>query len=76
MLEIWGRPPNLPPIKLDFDRFGRPIGTNQSKFSEFLGTIARKGTHCPLDVEDWHKIPTEYKKKMLHVIKVIKVQYF
>lgn len=71
MLEVWGRPSALPCIKLDFDSFGRPIGPNQGKFSEFLGTMARKGTYCPLDVEEWHKMPDGYKKKMLDVIKVI-----
>lgn len=76
MLEIWGRPTTLPRIQLDFDGFGRPIGPNRSKFSEFLGTIARNGMHCPLDVEDWHKMPNEYKMKMLHVVKVSNVSYF
>lgn len=69
MMEIWGRPSSLPRIQLDFDRFGRPIGPNQSKFCEFLGTVARNGMYCPLDVEDWHKMPGEYKKKMLHIVK-------
>ncbi|KAH6801006.1 hypothetical protein C2S52_001470 [Perilla frutescens var. hirtella] len=69
MLEIWGRPSILPRIHLNFDRFGRPVGPNQSKFCEFLGTIARNGMYCPHDVEDWHKMPIEYKRKMLHVVK-------
>ncbi|KAH6775457.1 hypothetical protein C2S52_013018 [Perilla frutescens var. hirtella] len=69
MLEIWGRPSTLPRIQLDFDKFGRPIGPNRSKFCEFLGTIARNGMYCPLDAEDWHKMPNEYKTKMLNIVK-------
>ncbi|KAH6768484.1 hypothetical protein C2S51_013820 [Perilla frutescens var. frutescens] len=69
MLEIWGRSSTMPHIKLDFDCYGRPIGTNRSKFCEFLGTISRNGMYCPLDVEDWQKMPTEYKKKMLNIVK-------
>ncbi|KAH6780801.1 hypothetical protein C2S52_012038 [Perilla frutescens var. hirtella] len=69
MLEIWGRSSTMPRIKLDFDCYGRPIGTNRSKFCEFLGTISRNGMYCPLDVEDWQKMPTEHKKKMLNIVK-------
>ncbi|KAG6521865.1 hypothetical protein ZIOFF_018998 [Zingiber officinale] len=32
-------------------------------------TLARNGKFCPIDVEDWHKMPMENKKKMLDVIK-------
>lgn len=71
MLQIWGRPSNLPPIPLDFDSLGRPVGPNQGKFSEFLGTIARNGIYCPLDVQDWHKMPKENKSRRLDIVKVI-----
>lgn len=75
MLQIWGRPSTLPLISLDFDNLGRPIGPNQSKFSEFLGTIARNGMYCPLDVESWYKMPHEYKKRMLEIVKVIEILF-
>ncbi|KAL8472330.1 hypothetical protein ACS0TY_029517 [Phlomoides rotata] len=69
MLKIWGRPSTLPLIKVDFDGYGRPIGENKSAFTEFLGTIARKGTYCPIDVENWHKMPKQNKKYMIQIIK-------
>ncbi|XP_073019535.1 uncharacterized protein [Primulina eburnea] len=69
MKEIWGRPSTLPRIKIQCDDMGRPIGSRRNKFTDFLGTLARNGKFCPIDVEDWHKMPLDSKKKMLDVIK-------
>ncbi|XP_075482534.1 uncharacterized protein LOC142522850 isoform X5 [Primulina tabacum] len=69
MKEIWGRPITLPRIKIRCDDMGRPIGSRRNKFTEFLGTLARNDKFCPIDVEDWHKMPLDSKKKMLDVIK-------
>ncbi|XP_073301909.1 uncharacterized protein [Primulina huaijiensis] len=69
MKEIWGRPNTLPRIKIRCDDMGRPIGSRRNKFTDFLGTLARNGKFCPIDVEDWHKMPLDSKKKMLDVIK-------
>lgn len=73
MKEIWGRPSTLPRIKIRCDDMGRPIGSRRNKFTDFLGTLARNGKFCPIDVEDWHKMPLDSKKKMLDVIKVIEM---
>ncbi|XP_042465732.1 uncharacterized protein LOC122048203 [Zingiber officinale] len=69
MKEIWGRPSTLPRIEITCDDMGRPIGTKRNKFTDFLGSLARNGKYCPIDVENWHKMPTEKKKDMLNVIK-------
>ncbi|XP_073149804.1 uncharacterized protein [Henckelia pumila] len=69
MKEIWGRPSTLPRIKIRCDDMGRPIGSRRNKFTDFLGTLARNGKYCPIDVEGWHKMPLDIKKKMLDVIK-------
>ncbi|XP_073057312.1 uncharacterized protein [Primulina eburnea] len=69
MKEIWGRPSTLPRIKIRCDDMGRPIGSRRNKFTDFLGTLARNGKFCPIDVEEWHKMPLDSKKKMLDVIK-------
>ncbi|XP_075494396.1 uncharacterized protein LOC142531984 [Primulina tabacum] len=69
MKEIWGRPSTLPRIKIRCDDMGRPIGSRRNKFTDFLGTLARNGKFCPIDVEDWHKMPLDSKKTMLGVIK-------
>ncbi|XP_073033343.1 uncharacterized protein [Primulina eburnea] len=70
MKEIWGRPSTLPRIKIRCDDMGRPIGSRRNKFTDFLGTLARNGKFCLIDVEDWHKMPLDSKKKMLDVIKI------
>ncbi|XP_075516370.1 uncharacterized protein LOC142551173 isoform X6 [Primulina tabacum] len=62
MKEIWGRPSTLPRIKIRCDDMGRPIGSRRNKFTDFLGTLARNGKFCPIDVEDWHKMPLDSKK--------------
>ncbi|XP_075475070.1 uncharacterized protein LOC142505838 [Primulina tabacum] len=69
MKEIWGRPSTLPRIKIRCDDMGRPIGSRRNKFTDFLGTLARNGKFCPIDVEDWNKMPLDSKKKMLDVVK-------
>ncbi|XP_073285449.1 uncharacterized protein [Primulina huaijiensis] len=70
MKEIWGRPNTLPRIKIRCDDMGRPIGSRRNKFTDFLGTLARNAKFCPIDVEDWQKMPLDSKKKMLDVIKI------
>ncbi|XP_073126771.1 uncharacterized protein [Henckelia pumila] len=69
MKEIWGRPSTLPRINIQCDDMGRPIGSRRNKFTDFLGTLARNGKFCPIDVEGWHKMPLDTKKKMLDVVK-------
>ncbi|KAL8513842.1 hypothetical protein ACS0TY_013092 [Phlomoides rotata] len=71
MLKIWVRPSILPLIKVDFDRYGRPLVANKKTFTEFLGTIARNSKFCPIDVENWHKVSKEYKRDVIRLINVI-----
>ncbi|CAI9115546.1 OLC1v1016470C1 [Oldenlandia corymbosa var. corymbosa] len=54
MLATWGRPWNLPPIKLDFDDDGK--------------AIARNNMYCPIHINDWRKIHDEDKEDMLATI--------
>ncbi|XP_073036742.1 uncharacterized protein [Primulina eburnea] len=69
MKEIWGRPSTLPRIKIRCDDMGPPIGSRRNNLTDFLGILARNGKFCSIDVEDWHKMPLDSKKKMLDVIK-------
>ncbi|KAH6798267.1 hypothetical protein C2S52_022821 [Perilla frutescens var. hirtella] len=41
MQNIWGRAPNLPPIHVEYNEFGQPIGGENSKLCHFLGSISR-----------------------------------
>ena len=70
MKEIWGRPKDLPRIEIKLDDNGIPI-SEKTSFSEFLGSLARNGMYCPIDVESWLKMPRKLKMDMLEVIKVM-----
>ncbi|XP_027158101.1 uncharacterized protein LOC113768932 [Coffea eugenioides] len=68
MKEIWGRPKDFPRIEIKLDDNGIPI-SEKTSFSEFLGSLARNGMYCPIDVESWLKMPRKLKMDMLEVIK-------
>nr|XP_027093538.1 uncharacterized protein LOC113713931 [Coffea arabica] len=68
MKEIWGRPKDLPQIEIKLDDNGIPI-SEKTSFFEFLGSLARNGMYCPIDVESWLKMPKKLKMDMLEVIK-------
>ncbi|XP_047947132.1 uncharacterized protein LOC125193392 isoform X2 [Salvia hispanica] len=69
MKNIWGRPLNLPLMSVEYNEFGQPIGGEKSKLCHFLGTIARNGHQCPLDIKSWHAMPKENKDEMLNIVK-------
>ncbi|XP_027174484.1 uncharacterized protein LOC113774118 [Coffea eugenioides] len=69
MIEIWGKPSSCHQYKVRFDKDGEPIGKNKSKFTEFLGTIARNGKYAPLDVTDWREMTNDKKQDMLVLVK-------
>ena len=72
MTEIWGKPSSCHRYKVRFDKDGEPVGKNKSKFTEFLGTIARNGKYAPLDVTDWREMTNDKKQDMLVLVKVMK----
>ncbi|XP_071926243.1 uncharacterized protein [Coffea arabica] len=55
-------------IEITLDDNGIPI-SEKTSFSEFLGSLARNGMYCPVDVETWLKVPRKLKMDMLEVIK-------
>ncbi|XP_027157821.1 uncharacterized protein LOC113759443 [Coffea eugenioides] len=69
MTEIWGKPSSCHRYKVRFDKDGEPVGKNKSKFTEFLGTIARNGKYAPLDVTDWREMTNDKKQDMLVLVK-------
>ncbi|KAG6428069.1 hypothetical protein SASPL_112318 [Salvia splendens] len=70
MKNIWGRPLNLPPIHVEYNEFGQAIGGEDSTLCHFLGSIARSGNYCPIDIKSWHAIPKERKTEMLDIVKL------
>ncbi|KAL8506495.1 hypothetical protein ACS0TY_017402 [Phlomoides rotata] len=76
MPHIWAissKQSNIQPLKIEFNKYGQPIGRNKSKYVEFLGTIVRNGNLAPLNFKDWHKVPASLKKDMLDKVKGIYV---
>ncbi|XP_027150389.1 uncharacterized protein LOC113750631 [Coffea eugenioides] len=49
--------------------WGRHVGTNRSKFNEFLGALARIGKYAPIDIDSWRKVPKSLKNDMIDVVK-------
>ncbi|KAL8473550.1 hypothetical protein ACS0TY_030396 [Phlomoides rotata] len=72
MPHIWAissKQSNIQPLKIEFNKYGQPIGRNKRKYVEFLGTIVRNGNLAPLNFKDWHKVPASLKKDMLDKVK-------
>ncbi|KAH6796821.1 hypothetical protein C2S52_021375, partial [Perilla frutescens var. hirtella] len=70
MQNIWGRPPHLPRIQVEYNKSGQPIGGESSTLSHFLGSILRNGKYCPTDVMNWHKMPSTKKSEILDTVKL------
>lgn len=61
MGKIWGRPTNLPRIKVVYNSRGQAIDGEKSTLVEFLGSLARNGKYCPIDVKSWDKMTSDQK---------------
>ncbi|KAH6769431.1 hypothetical protein C2S51_014767 [Perilla frutescens var. frutescens] len=70
MQNIWGRPPHLPRIQVEYNKSGQPVGGESSTLSHFLGSISRNGKYCPIDVINWHKMPSTKKSEILDTVKL------
>lgn len=68
MTSVWGQPTSHR-YKVKFNKLGKPVGKNKSRFTEFLGTISRNGSYAPIDVQDWRKIDNSRKKDMLKIVR-------
>ncbi|KAG8383449.1 hypothetical protein BUALT_Bualt04G0014400 [Buddleja alternifolia] len=65
--KIWGLPLGVK-LPVQLNKFGQPIYDNNSQFSTFLGTLAKMGPYCPIDILDWHKVPKSNKNEMLGIV--------
>lgn len=71
MKSVWGCPLNLQRRYVEYNDYGQPIGGESSTLTHFLGSIARNGKYCPIDVKDWCAMSKENKTDMLELVKVI-----
>ncbi|KAG8384186.1 hypothetical protein BUALT_Bualt04G0091900 [Buddleja alternifolia] len=70
--KICGLPPGVK-LPVQLKKFGQPIDDNSSQFSTFLGTLAKMGTYCPIDILDWRQVPKSNKKEMLGIVQGRKI---
>ncbi|KAG2538550.1 hypothetical protein PVAP13_9NG425456 [Panicum virgatum] len=52
----------------DCNQLGQPIGKEGGLLGQFLGTIARNGGYCPIDVNDWRKVKKDSAETILQCI--------
>jgi hypothetical protein len=59
-------------IVVQCNKLGQPIGKG-GLLGQFLGTIARNGGYCPIDVKNWRKVKKDSGDTILQVIQVCKI---
>ncbi|XP_031373418.1 uncharacterized protein LOC116188293 isoform X2 [Punica granatum] len=70
MRDLWGLQDDERKV-VSFNSFGQPNDPeNSSKLANFLGTIARDGTHAPLHYLTWRKMPGHHKEEMVKLVKL------
>ncbi|CAO2199952.1 unnamed protein product, partial [Urochloa humidicola] len=55
-------------IVVKCNQLGQPIGKEGGLLGQFLGTIARNGGYCPVDINDWRKVKKDNAETMLQLI--------
>jgi len=59
-------------IVVKCNKLGQPIGKEGGLLEQFLGTVARNGGYCPVDIKDWRKVKKDNAATMLQLIQVRK----
>jgi hypothetical protein len=76
LAHVW----NLPAaerITVKCNRFGQPIGNGGGLLGQFLGTIARNGGYCPLNIRDWRLVKQNGgEKTIVDLVKVYPICIF
>lgn len=72
--DIWNLPDGQR-IILALNSDFQPINTEGGVFERFLGTVARQLNLCPLNYQDWRKVPIQYKDSCLKIIQVCEVLF-
>ncbi|TYH06000.1 hypothetical protein ES288_A08G123300v1 [Gossypium darwinii] len=67
MKDIWNLQPETR-IVVDANQYGQPIGKEASKLAEFLGTIARTGSICPLNTKHWKHLSKYVLENILRIV--------
>ncbi|XP_040971363.1 uncharacterized protein [Gossypium hirsutum] len=67
MKDIWNLQPGTR-IVVEANQYGQPIGKEASKLVEFLGTIARTGSICPLNTKHWKHLSKYVLENILRIV--------
>ncbi|AQK51661.1 hypothetical protein ZEAMMB73_Zm00001d049953 [Zea mays] len=67
LTHVWDLPKDKR-ILVKCNQLGQPIGKEGGLLGQFLGTIARNGGYCPIDVNDWRKIKKDSAETILQCI--------
>ncbi|KAG8503259.1 hypothetical protein CXB51_001216 [Gossypium anomalum] len=67
MKDIWNLQPGTR-IAVEANQYGKPIGKEASKLAEFLGTIARTGSICPLNTKHWKHLSKYVLENILRIV--------
>ena len=60
-------------IVVKCNQVGQPIGKEGGLLGQFLGTIARNGGYCPIDVKDWRYVKKDSAETILQCIQVCSI---
>ncbi|KAF8762864.1 hypothetical protein HU200_009002 [Digitaria exilis] len=67
LTHVWNLPEHKR-IVVKCNQLGQPIGKEGGLLGQFLGTIARNGGYCPIDVNDWRKVKKDSAETILQCI--------
>ncbi|KAK5776404.1 hypothetical protein PVK06_044363 [Gossypium arboreum] len=67
MKDIWNLQPETR-IVVEANQYGQPIGKEASKLAEFLGTIARTGSICPLNTKQLKHLSKYVLENILRIV--------
>ncbi|XP_059625286.1 uncharacterized protein LOC132268458 [Cornus florida] len=56
-------------LPLRVNKFGQPIGPESGTYTNYLGTLARKGELAPLCYKTWWEMPKRLNEDMWNIVK-------
>ena len=68
MHNVYDRLGTIPPIRVEYNGDGQPIGENASEFSNFISTLVK--SKISLGHNDWRKVDVEQKNHLWKTLKV------
>lgn len=67
MHSVYDRLGTVPPIRVEYNEDGQPVGDNASEFSDFIFTLVKSKIY--LRHTDWRKVEVEQKNSIVDNLK-------